>query len=99
MSAKSNPSKAQLWQAHFAAWKSSGLSQAEYCKQHDLKLSNFTYWRSRVNKPQRKFMPISAPAGTDRLVMSLPCGIRLELTAQTLPAVLPTVLRALQDAR
>lgn len=99
MSAPTNPSKEQFWQEHFTTWEASGLSQAEYCKQHDLKYANFTYWRTRNNKKRRKFMPLTAPVVADRLVLDLPHGIRLELPARALATVLPTVLEALRESR
>jgi hypothetical protein len=40
------------------------------------------------------FAPVSV---SDRLVLDLPQGIRLELPAQALGEVLPTVLRALRE--
>lgn len=91
--------KEQFWQQHFAAWQASGLSQAEYCKQHGLKFSNFAYWRTRNNRKRRKLMPLSLPSASphERLVLDLPHGIRLELPAQALGEVLPTVLRALRE--
>lgn len=97
MSAESKPTKAQYWSEHFAAWEASGLSQVEYCKKHDLKLANFTYWRTRSNKKRRKFMPLSSPAVSERLILDLPHGIRLELPVHALADVLPTVLRSLRD--
>jgi len=95
-----NPTeKAQFWQQHFAAWQASGLSQTEYCKQHDLKFSNFAYWRTRNNRKRRKLMPLSVPpvSAAERLILDLPHGIRLELPAQALGEVLPTVLRSLRE--
>ena len=78
--------KAQYWNEHFTAWEASGLSQVEYCKQHDLKLANFTYWRTRSNKTRRKFMPLSSPAVSERLILDLPHGIRpVSYTHLTLP--------------
>ena len=29
------------WQTHITQWESSGLSKAEYCRQHNLKLGTF----------------------------------------------------------
>lgn len=99
MSTTVNPSKEQFWQEHFAAWEVSSLSQAEYCKQHELKLANFTYWRTRNNKKRRKFMPLTAPVTADRLILDLRHGIRLELPVHALANVLPTVLQALRESR
>jgi hypothetical protein len=41
--------KAQFWQDHITAWQGSGLSQAAYCKQHEIKFHNFAYWRNRLS--------------------------------------------------
>ncbi|WP_407635346.1 IS66 family insertion sequence element accessory protein TnpA [Methylohalobius crimeensis] len=73
---------------------------AEYCKQHGLKFSHFAYWRTRNNKQRRKLVPLWVPPASapDRLVLDLPYGIRLELPAQALGEVLPTVLRSLREA-
>ena len=98
MSTEPTSSKEQFWQTHFIAWEASGLSQIEYCKQHDLKPSNFAYWRTRANKKRRKFMPLSPPVTSDHLVLGIPHGIRLELPAHALAEVLPTVLRALRES-
>ena len=91
--------KAQFWKQHCAAWQASGLSQAAYCKRHGLKLSNFAYWRTRSKKGQRKLMPLSlGPVSVShRVVLDLSQGLRLELPAQALGEVLPTVLRALRE--
>jgi hypothetical protein len=40
--------KAQFWQNHITAWQSSSLSQAAYCKQHEIKFHNFACWRNRL---------------------------------------------------
>lgn len=90
--------KAQFWHDHFTAWQSSGLSQGAYCEQHGLKFSNFTYWRTRHNRQQRKLVPLSMPASAplDRVTLDLPYGVRLGLPSTALPDVLPVVLHALQ---
>ncbi|MFT5211954.1 MAG: hypothetical protein ACI9CE_003695, partial [Flavobacterium sp.] len=41
--------KSQFWQDHVTAWQGSGLSQAAYCKQHEIKSHNFAYWRNRLS--------------------------------------------------
>ena len=74
----------QFWQQHVAAWQTSDLSGAAFCKQHDLNYAQFNYWR-------RKFQSVDAvakPAGfaqvtqlatsassADGLGAHLPCGI------------------------
>lgn len=42
--------KQQLWSDHITAWKDSGLSQKQYCDQHQLIYSTFVYWRGRLKR-------------------------------------------------
>jgi transposase-like protein len=36
------------WQQHVEAWRESGLSQADYCRQHGLNHKTFSVWTRRV---------------------------------------------------
>jgi hypothetical protein len=45
--------KRRDWNTHITSWRTSRLSQTEYCRRHELKFHQFVYWR-------RKFVP--APA-------------------------------------
>jgi hypothetical protein len=36
------------WERHIRAWRESGLSQAEYCRLHQLKPHQMIYWRERI---------------------------------------------------
>ena len=36
-----------FWEQHLREWKSSGLSQAEFCRQNKLSLKSFVYWKKR----------------------------------------------------
>lgn len=38
-------SKRDVWHTHYRHWRSSGLSAAAYCRQHELKVSAFYYWK------------------------------------------------------
>ena len=42
--------KQKFWRSHIADWQSSKLSQKEYCKQHNLKLSTFGRWLNWLKK-------------------------------------------------
>lgn len=90
--------KSTFWHEHVIAWQSSNQSQRGYCDQHRLKLSTFVYWRGR-HKRQRKLLPLAmaAHAQQDRIKIDLPYGVRLDLSAASLPTVLPDVLRALRE--
>jgi transposase len=34
------------WRRHVAAWRRSGLTQAEYCRQQGLAAADFSWWKS-----------------------------------------------------
>ena len=41
----------ERWRRHWKAWKESGLSQAQYSRQHQLKIHVFRYWVTKFNQP------------------------------------------------
>ena len=43
--------------AHLAAWKSSGLSQAAYCRQHGLTQNDFSRWKREVSRRDNNAQP------------------------------------------
>jgi hypothetical protein len=90
--------KRTFWQKHIDGWQQSRLSQPAYCKQHDLKLANFGYWRTRLSKTQRsnKFIPVDLGSNVQARV-SLPNGIRLEVPVHSLADVLPLLNRAVLE--
>jgi hypothetical protein len=45
-----------FWQQHIAQWQASGLSQAGYCRQHELTAHQFSYWKC-------KFLTMSETVG------------------------------------
>ena len=40
----------RFWQKHLSQWQNSGLSQTEYCRQHDLHPDNFSYHKCKSIK-------------------------------------------------
>ena len=52
--------KKQFWKSHIEAWENSGLSQIEYCRQHDLVRCRFTYWKGKLDKKSEPvtFVPV-----------------------------------------
>ena len=38
----------QHWQHHIDAWQKTQLSQAQYCRSHQLDQSQFSYWKRKV---------------------------------------------------
>lgn len=89
--------KRDIWQHHIASWQQSGASQAEYCQQHDLKLTNFSYWRTRLNqpKPARKLIPVDI-SSTAMIRLTLPNGIRVESPLHALGEVLALLNQTLK---
>lgn len=87
-----------LWQQHISEWEKSGLTQTAYCKQQNIKLANFGYWRNRLNKsnPSRKLIPVHMESST-MIRLALPNGIRLETPLHALNDVLQQIGRSLQE--
>jgi len=49
-----------FWENRVEQWLKSGLSQAAYCRRHQLKPHQFYYWRRRVQalQDQVSFLPV-----------------------------------------
>lgn len=54
-------SRAELWRQRLEAWRASGFSQSEYCRQHDLALANFSNWKRRLIQSDSIPLENSAP--------------------------------------
>ena len=90
-----------LWQSHIMQSRSSGQTQTEYCRQHDLKPHQFIYWRNKLKKQENAgeneetnnarsgFVPVLVePHAQPALVLCLLNGLRLEgINTATLPLV------------
>ena len=80
-------SHAQHWQHHIDAWQQSGGSQAQYCRNHTLDQSQFSYWKRKltntsevkVARPSRFAVAQLAvmPEPASSLFITLPSGIVL----------------------
>jgi hypothetical protein len=56
--------KHRYWNTHITNWQASRLSQAEYCRRHELKFHQFVYWRRKfVPKPKVPISLVQVPAG------------------------------------
>jgi hypothetical protein len=53
--------KRRVWTSRINGWKSSGLSQAEYCREKELSKCQFTYWKCKLEKKAAPvtFVPLS----------------------------------------
>lgn len=85
--------------AHLAAWESSGLSQAAYCRQSGLAYHVLRDWVRRQSASRAEvstgFVEVHRPPVTGALaVMSFPGGARLEFGLQADPVWAGQVVRA-----
>ena len=55
--AKKTTSRKPFWQKHLRAWSQSGLTQADYCRQHQLSAPAFGWWKRKLEgkpKPRKR---------------------------------------------
>ena len=48
------------WKHHIDSWQETGLTQAEYCRRHNLKHHQLVYWKKRFLKTETdvSFVPV-----------------------------------------
>jgi len=51
------------FEEHIRRWRSSGLTQAEYCRRNKLKWSTFHYWRKRLETSATAVTLVQVPFG------------------------------------
>ncbi len=54
--------RAAFWRQVLADWEASGLSQAEFCRQQDLKAVTFAWWKRRLKGSAGARSASGAPA-------------------------------------
>ena len=52
--------KRAYWKQHIDSWQETGLTQSEYCRQHNLKHHQLVYWKKRFLKTETdvSFVPL-----------------------------------------
>jgi len=52
--------KRSYWKQHIDSWQQTGLTQVEYCRQHNLKHHQLVYWKKRFLKTETdvSFVPL-----------------------------------------
>jgi hypothetical protein len=94
----------KIWQAHLHAWEKSGLSGAEYCRQHTLSYHAFTYWKRKNSIRQEAAHFVSVPAlritqkinnHSAALKVDLGNSIKIEIYDDFAPSTLRRVVAAL----
>lgn len=89
------------WRQHIKAWQSSGLPQAEYCRQQHINVRTFAarlsdYRKLPLPSPARLIpVHIEPPSATAAIVFSHAQGHRLELPASVSASWVAELLRCL----
>ena len=66
-----NKERAAHWHHNINQWKESGLSGAQFCKLHELDLSQFYYWKSKsVTNSSKAILDPKHQAGFSRVVVT-----------------------------
>ena len=75
----------KYWKKHVNQWKESCLSQAEYCRQKELKAYQLSYWIKYLDKLGNgtEFFPVPFPM----LERSIPTGKPIKLFIDKVPFV------------
>ena len=67
--------KRRSWEHHLEEWRTSGLSQAEYCRRHGLSIKGFGYRKRTMGKASLSLVEIplatAAPALPEPLSLSV----------------------------
>jgi hypothetical protein len=74
----------QFWARHLQRWERSGLSQAEYCRRHQISAAAFAWWKTRSTLTRE------APPGTIPREACRPHGSFVELTPADEGGPVPT---------
>lgn len=95
-----NTDKAQRMFALIDQWRASGLRRDEFCREHQIKISTFSYWTTRKNRADReqavgfvRIEPAGSPSGQDHVELIYPNGVRLRIGAGS-PAVIGRLIHA-----
>ena len=71
--------KRRFWEQQIQQWKDSGLSQTEFCRLHDLKAHQFTYWKKRFDRTQAPVSLVELQWGSTLQSPPCPSGSPLRL--------------------
>jgi hypothetical protein len=91
------------WWRHVKAWRESGMSQADYCRQQGLNPKTFSKW-ARCDDPIDPNAPLemipvqvapSLPTVEAAVVLKLTQGVQLELSTAVSPRWLAELLQCL----
>jgi len=107
--------KAEFWASHIAALKLEAIPVSKYARRHNLAVKSLYYWRRKLEAvtpghhattkttqsvPGNKFVALQvATPRQAHCTLSLPSGLRLEISALPSPDWLAAFARATQFAQ
>ena len=76
--------KRSFWKQHIDSWQETGLTQAEYCRQHNLKHHQLVYWKKRFLKTETEvsFVPLKFEDLLDLSAQQQPASLTLVINNQ-----------------
>ncbi len=76
--------KHRFWLAHIQAWQKSGLLQSDYCRQHDLSIHQFGYWKKKIKTEgiqgkKLKFVPLPVTLASGAENVQIDSGLEVQV--------------------
>lgn len=100
----SRKEKYNFWKNHIQKWRQSDLTQAEYCRRHNLPIKTFGYRKRQIigsSKQNQSFIPVTIQAEPVRtfdpglsLQLLLRNGLKIEVAGDFNPCTLQKLIRA-----
>ena len=98
--------KRQYWETHIASWQASRVSQAEYCRRHELKFHQFVYWRRKfiaqssapLSLVQVPLAALARATGYDLRAMAFRVALAPDLCIEVSPGFDPPTLQQVVTA-
>lgn len=101
-----NEQKRRKWEEHIVGWEESGITQAEYCRIHDLNAGQFTYFKSRLKRKSDNSSPVAVQINPDMLQPETACrsplrlnlenGLQIEIKNDFDPSLLAALIRTVR---
>lgn len=94
--------KPSYWQKQVSAWRASGLSQAQFCRDNNLKVRDFGYWKRKFSgsSDSVRFVPLQVKSSAIRpsssLCLVLESGLRIEVREGFSPCTLKELVLTLR---
>ena len=71
--------KRAYWKRQIESWRSSGMTQVAFCREHELKVHQFTYWKKRIvqTEAEGKFVSLNLSSFTNKQPPQPGCPLRV----------------------